>query len=172
MNIPFRRMLQVLSRNPQAVARIHGEHDQIHGVVRFHQMPTGVLVTAHVTGLPHPSGFLGFHIHSGSQCTGTAEDPFANTLAHYNPGQSTHPNHAGDLPPLFGNHGFAFQVFFTDRFTVQEILHKTVVIHSGPDDFTSQPAGNVGKRLPVGRLKDFAVKCQSPFPFTREVIGY
>ena len=155
MNIPFRRMLQVLNRNPQAVAKIHAEHTPFRGIVRFYQLPTGVLVAAHITGLPYPNGIFGFHIHSGSQCTGTAEDPFANTLAHYNPGQTLHPNHAGDLPPLFGNHGFAFQVFFTDRFTVQEILRKTVVIHSGPDDFTSQPAGNAGEKIACGQIEPF-----------------
>ena len=46
MQIPFHRMLQVLSRNPQAVAKMHGEHNPIHGVVQFFQMPTGVLVAA------------------------------------------------------------------------------------------------------------------------------
>lgn len=156
MNIPFSRMLQVLRRNPQAVARMTGENSPIRGTVRFYQMPTGVLVAALITGLPHPGGFLGFHIHSGSQCTGTTEDPFANALSHYNPGQTPHPDHAGDLPPLLSNRGFAFQVFFTHRFTVQEILHKTVVIHSGPDDFTSQPSGNSGKKLACGQIEPFS----------------
>ena len=158
MNIPFRRMLQILSRNPQAVAKIHAEHTSVRGVVRFYQLPTGVLVAAHITGLPYTNGIFGFHIHSGSQCTGTAEDPFANTLSHYNPGQTSHPNHPGDLPPLFGNHGFSFQVFFTDRFTVREVLGKTIVIHSGPDDFTSQPAGNAGEKIACGQIEPFAIR--------------
>ena len=73
MNIPFRRMLQVLNRNPQAVARIHAEDNPIRGVVRFYQLPTGVLAAAYVTGLPGTNRIFGFHIHSGSQSTGTAE---------------------------------------------------------------------------------------------------
>ena len=157
MNIPFRRMLQILSRNPQAVAKIHAEHTSVRGVVRFYQLPTGVLVAAHITGLPYTNGFFGFHIHSGSQCTGTAEDPFANTLSHYNPWQTSHPHHAGDLPPLLGSHGFSFQVFFTDRFSVREVLGKTVVIHSGSDDFTSQPAGNAGEKIACGQIVPFAI---------------
>lgn len=155
--IPFHRCVRVLNGQPQAVARIHGsrEYSAICGIVYFYQMSNGVLVAVRVTGLPGRSGFFGFHIHSGSQCTGTAEDPFGDTLTHYNPEEVPHPNHAGDLPTLFGNHGFAFQVFFTDRFCVHEILNKTVVIHSGPDDFTSQPAGNAGAKIACGEIKPF-----------------
>ena len=160
--IPFHKMMRVLRRQPQAVARVHGsrEYPEVCGFVYFYQMADGVLVAARVTGLPkptqgHPSGIFGFHIHSGSQCAGTSEDPFADTLGHYNPEKTLHPNHAGDLPPLFGNRGFAFQVFFTDRFCVQEVLHKTVVVHSGPDDLTSQPAGNAGKKIACGEIKTF-----------------
>ena len=41
----------------------------------------------------------------------------------------------------------------TDYIKVVETLHnigKTVVIHDGPDDFRSQPAGNVGKKIACG----------------------
>ena len=160
--IPFHKIMCVLRREPQAVARVHGnrEYAKICGDVYFYQMADGVLVAARVTGLPKPTQeapgrFFGFHIHSGSRCAGTSEDPFADTLGHYNPDDTSHPNHAGDMPPLFGNRGFAFQVFFTNRFCVQEILHKTVVIHSRPDDFTSQPAGNAGKKIACGQIKAF-----------------
>ena len=158
--VPFHRMVHMLNRKPQAVASVHGsrEYATIGGFVYFYQMTNGVLVAARIMGLPDTNGIFGFHIHSGFQCTGTTEDPFANTLTHYNPGQTPHPHHAGDLPPLFGNHGFAFQVFFTDRFTVQEILNKTVVIHSGPDDFTSQPAGNAGKKIACGQIEPFEIR--------------
>lgn len=154
---PFHWAIRALNGRPQAVASVHGsrEFSEICGTVYFYQMAHGVLVAVCVTGLPDRSGFFGFHIHSGCACTGTAKDPFGDTLAHYNPGDADHPNHAGDLPPLLGNQGFAFQVFFTDRFCVREILRKTVVIHSGPDDFTSQPAGNSGKKIACGEIKPF-----------------
>ena len=66
---------------------------------------------------------------------------------HLNPGDCPHPHHAGDLPPLFGCAGRALLAVYTDRFRVPEILGRTVVIHSGPDDFTSQPAGNSGSKI-------------------------
>ncbi len=150
--LSLQRMLCVLKQPPQAVAKVYGSkaYSAISGQVNFYQMSNGVLVAASVTGLPN--GILGFHIHTGSRCSGTADDPFANTLTHYNPENVPHPNHAGDMPPLFSNHGCAFQVFFTDRFSVKEIIRKTVVIHSKPDDFTSQSAGNAGEKIACGEI--------------------
>ena len=158
---PFYTMLRVLCGRPQAMARIHGgrEFSEIRGAVYFYQMDDGVLVAVRVTGLPKESGFFGFHIHSGETCTGEA---FADTLSHYNPEGAEHPQHPGDLPPLLGNRGFAFHVFFTDRFCVHEILRKTVVIHSGPDDFTSQPAGNAGEKIACGRIVPFGRDSYQP----------
>ena len=95
---------------------------------------------------------FGFHIHSGSSCTGNAQDPFADAGEHYNPGTCLHPYHAGDMPPLFGNNGYAFQIFLTDRFRVSEIIGKTVIIHGSPDDFMTQPGGNSGTRIACGPI--------------------
>lgn len=47
----------------------------------------------------------------------------------------------------------AFSAFLTDRFTVKEILNRTVVIHSRPDDFTTQPSGNSGEKIACGVIK-------------------
>ena len=43
--------------------------------------------------------------------------------------------------------------FLTDRFTLKEIIGRTVVIHSMPDDFTSQPSGNSGEKIACGVIK-------------------
>ena len=158
-NIPFHIICRALNQQPQAAASVRGseEYPTVSGCVYFYQMSEGVLVAVRVTGLPEGKpGVFGFHIHGGLRCSGTAADPFADALTHYNPGGGTHPNHAGDLPPLFGNRGYAFQAFFTDRFSVREILHKTVIIHSGPDDFTSQPAGNAGTKSACGEIEVFS----------------
>ena len=161
--ISFCKVIGALNRRPQAMARVQGSGDypEISGCVRFYQMDDGALVAAQITGLPEPtvelpSGIFGFHIHSGQSCTGTKEDPFADALTHFDPKRMIHPLHAGDLPPLFANHGEAFQMFFTDRFSVREIIHRTVIIHSGPDDFTSQPAGNAGEKIACGEIKAFS----------------
>lgn len=103
-------------------------------------------MTAEVSGLPH-DGFYAFHIHEGGSCTG---DSFSETGSHYNPTNTSHPNHAGDLPPLLSHHGKAQMSVLTGRFRVDEIIGKTVIIHSGPDDFTTQPSGNSGQKIACG----------------------
>lgn len=107
-----------------------------------------MLVVAQISGLPETkTGFFGFHIHGGKSCGGTE---FAQTGAHFDPEGREHPLHAGDLPPLLSAGGRAFLSVVTNRFCVEDILGKTVVIHDDPDDFTSQPAGNAGMKIACG----------------------
>ena len=63
------------------------------------------------------------------------------------------PYHAGDLPPLFSSHGQAYMAVLSGRFRIPEVLGRTIVIHSGPDDFTPQPAGNSGKKIACGVIR-------------------
>ena len=156
----FMHFLNVLHRCPDAEAIVSGspEYPNLRGLVRFFQTSGGVLVAAEIAGLPTTarrcdSEIFAFHIHRGECCSGNREDPFANALDHYNPERCPHPAHAGDLPPLFANGGTAAQVFLTDRFTVREILGKTVVIHSDVDDFTSQPSGSPGTKIACGEIR-------------------
>ena len=86
-------------------------------------------------------------IHEGTICEGDMHDPFSGAMSHYDPADCEHPFHAGDLPPLFSNHGYAFTAFLTDRFSLSEIIGKTVIIHVNPDDITTQPSGNAGEKL-------------------------
>ena len=152
--------LSALRRRPDAMAHVRGSRKDpgLTGTVRFYQTRQGVLVAAEVMGLPESrerckEDIFGFHIHSGARCTGDVQDPFADALGHYNPGDCPHPAHAGDLPPLFADHGRAFQVVLTDRFSVREVVWKTVIIHARPDDFTSQPGGAAGARLACGEIR-------------------
>lgn len=139
---------------PQATARLIGSAaaPALSGSVQFCQMPRGVLVTAHVSGLPldNSGGFFALHIHEGNSCAG---DGFPATLSHYNPSDTPHPAHAGDLPPLLSNGGEAYLSVLTDRFRLENVIGRTVVIHSDPDDFTSQPAGNAGTKIACGLIQ-------------------
>lgn len=144
-------------RLPNAVAVMNGdkENSEIYGTVRFYQTASGVLIVADILGLPVASGacesrIFAFHIHDGSECSGNEEDHFGNAGTHYNPYGCPHPYHAGDMPPLFGAGGRAFLAFLTDRVYVDELIGKTVIIHNKPDDFTTQPSGNAGKKIACG----------------------
>ena len=131
-----------------AYVRGSGAYPDIRGCVRFRQMDGGVLVTAEIRGLPGDDGIFAFHIHSG-----TGEGSFACVGGHYDPADRPHPYHAGDLPPLFGNRGYAYLSVFTNRFTVDEVIGRAVVIHAKPDDFTTQPSGNSGERIACGEIR-------------------
>lgn len=135
-------------RLPSAVACVSGgrANPTLKGIVRFSQNCGGVLVTAEVTGLPQ-DGFYAFHIHEGESCGG---EDFSDSGSHYNPAGTVHPHHAGDLPPLLSYKGNAKMSVLTGRFRVDEIIGKTVIIHANPDDFTTQPSGNSGKKLACG----------------------
>lgn len=136
-----------------ACARIVGgkEAPGLRGTVRFYKLPCSVLVAADVRGLPKTeTGVYGFHIHDGCSCGG---EDFSAAGAHYDPLNRPHPNHAGDLPLLLYCRGSAFLLTVTDRFTIPEILGRTVLIHADPDDFHSQPAGNAGKRIACGVIR-------------------
>ncbi|MBQ8859079.1 MAG: superoxide dismutase family protein [Clostridia bacterium] len=150
----------LLRHRPEALAIVDGDeaHPNIRGVVRFYGTRYGVLVVAEIEGLPTRGGacdspIFALHIHEGDACRGTADDPFAAAKGHYNPHGCPHPYHAGDLPPLFGCNGYAFLCVLTDRFTVEEVLGRTVVIHASPDDFTTQPAGNAHGRIACGVIQ-------------------
>lgn len=149
----------LLNKQPSARAKISGSeyYPYITGWVIFYQLNNGVILITEINGLPCggdlcPTSIFGFHIHEGTQCSGNEEDPFADTGGHYNPDNCPHPKHAGDLPPLFGNQGYAFMAFFTDRFTVDEIVGRTIIIHASPDDFTTQPSGNAGEKIACGKI--------------------
>ena len=138
---------------PEAFAIIKGGTNapKLCGTVRFYQLENSVLIVASIQGLPaSESGFFGFHIHEGKSCRG---ENFYETGSHFNTNNKPHPSHSGDLPPLILCNGGAYMSFTTDRFCVNEVIGRTIVIHNMPDDFTTQPAGNSGIKIACGRIK-------------------
>ena len=134
------------------------------GTVLFTNVPGGVWVCVHVSGLPEyraakdggqPVGPHGFHIHENGSCeVGDPGEPFKAAGGHWNPTNQPHGNHAGDFPVLFSNKGMARMCFFTDKFKTQDIIGKAVIIHESPDDYRTQPAGNAGRRLGCGVIRE------------------
>ncbi len=145
-----------------AVAYIKGGPlaPNIRGMVRFEKAAGGTNVYVEITGLPcykpamgnnAPIGPHGFHIHENGTCeVGDPNNPFQAAGGHWNPYDQPHGNHAGDFPVLFSNDGVAIMEFFTDKFTVEDVVGKTIIIHENPDDYRSQPSGDAGKRLACG----------------------
>lgn len=152
-------------KKPAALAQLRGGplRPQIDGFVLFYDVPGGTWVWVEVCGLPpyrpahqgdEPIGPHGFHIHQCGSCSvGNPRDPLQAAGDHWNPTNQPHGNHAGDLPVLFSNGGYACMGFFTSAFKPQQVINKAVIIHQNPDDYRSQPAGNAGKRLACGVIR-------------------
>lgn len=157
--------------NSTAVAQIIGGplRPQIRGTVLFRDVQGGTQVFVSVNGLPPyrpargnepPIGPHGFHIHEFGNCmTGDSQNPFNAAGGHWNPDNQPHGNHAGDFPVLFSNNGAARMTFFTNRFSVKDIIGKSVIIHMNPDDYRTQPAGASGKRLACGVIREYRGGC-------------
>ncbi|MDO4323479.1 MAG: superoxide dismutase family protein [Lachnospiraceae bacterium] len=153
----------ILSKQSEIYAFLNGSeyYPTISGCAEFYPLWGGTLMAVTVTGLPAPkngtcgSHFHGFHIHEGGSCEkgSSPEEPFPLARSHFNPANCPHPEHAGDLPPLLSNDGFAFQIFYTNQFVPEEVLGKTVIIHLSADDFTTQPSGNSGAMIACGEIK-------------------
>lgn len=148
-------LLHILTADqPQAIAQITGNTDypNLNGTVKFYAVHyKGILVEAEIFNLPpgmedSKNAFFGFHIHENGDCT----NEFQNTGNHYNPTDNPHPFHAGDMPPLMSNDGYAWTVFLDSSVSITEILNKSVVIHRMPDDFTTQPSGDSGVKIGCG----------------------
>lgn len=139
--------------NISAIAHISGGsgHPELRGTVRFLPRCGGTLIVADIHGLPDSeTGFFAFHIHQGGDCCGSG---FPNTAGHFDPGGEPHPRHAGDLPPLLSDNGRAYSQVLTGRFSVSDVIGRTVVIHGGPDDFKTQPSGNAGEKIACGAIR-------------------
>jgi len=120
------------------------------GKASFSQIPEGATLTVEVRDLP--PGRHGIHLHSVGLCEPPA---FLTAGPHFNPAGKKHglknPEgpHAGDLPNLeVGSDG-------TGRMKaaipgLSKPVGLAVVIHAGPDDEMTDPAGNSGARIACG----------------------
>ena len=149
------------AHKPYATAYMRGsaKYPDVAGRILFYPAgDRGILVVSNVRGLPVLEGacsvgFFAMHIHENSICTAESTEDFSAAGGHYNPDACPHPAHAGDLTPLLATaRGKAFSAVLTDRFSLVEIVGKSVVIHRNPDDFMTQPAGNAGERIACGTI--------------------
>ena len=140
-----------------ATARMQNLEGQSVGQVQLQETPHGLIVTAEFTALPE--GAHGFHIHAVGLC----EPPFQSAGGHFNPDDHQHgmanPQglHAGDLPNIHVPASGQLTVeHFAMGLTLDQVLDEdgaAMMVHAGPDDYASDPAGDAGDRIACGIIE-------------------
>ena len=144
---------------PGATATIANAQGEPVGEARFFQTADGIDVELSARGLP--PGEHGAHVHMTGRC-----DPpsFASAGGHWNPTAHQHglknPQgaHMGDMPNLvIGADGTGTLRFSLAGGTIEgganpllDADGAAMMIHAGPDDMMSDPAGNSGGRVACG----------------------
>lgn len=136
---------------------------KVSGTVTFEQKDGKVTMKADVKGLK--PGKHAIHIHEKGDCSA---DDGSSAGGHWNPTDQDHGKwgssdgyHRGDIGNLnAGDDGKATYERTTDEWCIgcdedkMNIVGHGIIIHSGADDFTSQPSGAAGKRVACGAIKD------------------
>jgi superoxide dismutase, Cu-Zn family len=135
------------------------------GTAQFSQDVNGQ-VRVDIASLALPAGTHGIHFHQVGKCEGGAT-AFSTAGGHFNPLGKEHglqnPNgpHAGDAPNItIPASGVGRVAFTTDRVSLTagttslfDADGSSIVVHAGPDDQMSQPAGNSGGRIACGVIR-------------------
>lgn len=125
------------------------------GTALAEEVDGAIRVMVEARGLP--GGEHGTHVHT----TGKCEAPdFASAGPHWNPTTHQHGKenpagpHAGDMPNLsVGADGADRTIFTLSAGTFQQLMDEdgaALVIHTGPDDYKTDPSGNSGGRIACG----------------------
>jgi Cu-Zn family superoxide dismutase len=130
------------------------------GEATFEQVGGKVRVLVNMQGLGAGREH-GLHVHEIGDCSGDGD----NAKGHFNPHGKPHGHyasaerHAGDLPAITGDKGGRGKLDVeVDQITVgpgpSGIVGRALIVHAGPDDYKSQPAGNSGARIACGVIRE------------------
>ena len=120
--------------------------------------PNAVHIAGEVGGL-EPNSEHGFHVHETGDCS--AADA-SSAGGHFNPGGQPHgrmdhgAHHAGDIDNIVADgEGVARVNMHVPGLTLgsgaaNDVAGRAIIVHADPDDYTSQPSGNAGKRVACG----------------------
>ena len=132
------------------------------GTASLSATKTGVKIKLNVSNLP--PGVHGIHIHAVGKCEGPV---FTTAGGHLNPDMKMHGKdnpmgpHAGDLLNFTVDaKGKSKATLTADHVTMGDgansLFHTggtALVIHQGPDDYKTDPAGNSGNRIACGVIE-------------------
>lgn len=148
--------------NKEAIAIIEAKsNSEISGQVTFIEQNGIVTMEATIEGASE--GNHAIHIHAEGDCSATDGK---SAGGHWNPTNESHgkwkqsPFHKGDIGNIvIGKDGKGSISRETNLWCIgckdetKNVLGKAIIIHQGPDDFTSQPSGAAGARIGCGTIQ-------------------
>ncbi len=147
--------LQTAGAAEQAMAKLKDPKGQSVGEVMLKQTPHGTLLHAKFSNLP--PGAHAFHVHTVGKC----EPPFKSAGGHFNPGGKKHGFmaaeglHAGDMPNIHVPASGSLETEVLNTLlkldsSLFDADGAAIVLHAGPDDYKTDPAGAAGARIACG----------------------
>lgn len=138
-----------------------GADTALSGTVEFNVQNGKVKMTLNVSVPSMANKTVAVHLHEMGDCG----DMGHASHGHWNPTEKQHGKwgsgsfHAGDIGNVkLDGTGKGMMELETDQWTIggdatTNILNKSVIVHSGTDDYKSQPSGNAGSRIGCGVIK-------------------
>ena len=136
------------------------------GSVRVVETPYGLAFYPKLLGLP--PGLHGFHVHENPSCAYAQRDgawiPALAAGGHLDPagtkqhGEPWGDGHLGDLPPLYvAADGSASAAVLAPRLKLEDLRHRSLMVHAGGDNHADHPAplGGGGARVACGVIDAF-----------------
>ena len=147
--------LQTAAAAERAMAKLKDSKGQSVGEVMLKQTPHGTLLHAKFSNLP--AGAHAFHVHTVGKC----EPPFKSAGGHFNPGGKKHGFmaadglHAGDMPNIHVPASGSLETEVLNTLlkldsSLFDADGAAIVLHEGPDDYKTDPAGAAGARIACG----------------------
>lgn len=163
---PSYRENKPLSENKslEAKAQLYNPEGEKVGFVSLEEATEGVRMIIKIDKLP--PGLHAFHIHEKGNCN---PPEFKTAGGHFNPKDKEHgflnPKgpHAGDLPNIaIDKDGTAEIETITKLVSLKKEARNSllkeggtsIVIHQGPDDYITNPAGSAGPRIACGVIEE------------------
>ncbi len=151
---------QLTHDNSSAEVNISGTYADtvVTGTATFEQVDGKVKMLLNITVPSKANKSVAVHIHEHPGCGDNGKDAHG----HWNPTNVAHGQwgsaafHSGDIGNLeLDAEGKGTKTLETDRWTIggdstTNILDRSIIIHSGVDDYTSQPSGDAGNRIGCG----------------------